>query len=74
MGLLILCIDLLSMGGLDFWRISVQLFAQGKQTVGFFLERKSRTPVVSLERKCEKGEVILFHCFFPLTMYKSHMA
>ncbi len=47
MELLILCIDLLSMGGLDFWNISVQLFAQGKQTVGFFLESKSRTPVVS---------------------------
>ncbi len=66
MELLILCIDLLSMGGLDFWNISVQLFAKGKQTVGFFWRIKAEHQwSLAGERKCEKGyNVSLF--LFPL--------
>ncbi len=66
MELLILCMDLLSMGGLDFWRISVQLFAKGKQTVGFFFgEEKQNTSDLS-RGNGNVRRVITFHCFSSL--------
>ncbi len=48
MGLLILCMDLLSMGGLDFWRISVQRFRAGETNCWiFFGEEKQNTSGLS---------------------------
>ncbi len=46
------------------WFRFLENFAQGKQTVGFFLREKAEHQwSLAGKRKCEKREVIMFHCF-----------